>query len=994
MFPKFYKILLLTLFATSIAFSQAGRISGKVTDQETGEALVGANVILVGTSLGAATDINGEYVVNNVTAGQYNVRASYIGYQDMTISNLKVTSGLTAEANYKLNLKGFSTSDVVIVSERPLIEKSSTNAVRIIGGDDFSNLAERNLNAVVALQPGVVRQNGLTFIRGSRPDETGYTVEGSDVKNVLNRNGGSLVTLTPDALQEVLVQAGGYTAEFGNANAGIVSSEFRTGTSDYHFSLRAETDNFGNFPGEKFLGTYSYGYSDYVVTLSGPIFTDKLKLFISGENAFMRDNNPKFFESNPTAFSDGALLDTTKVYDTGFFGGSTSEYQYLTWDAGNIPGLMDNRYTINSTLLFDNNPLILRLATAFTKQSQRTANTNINLFNAGRLAQTDDSNLLLNLKGTYILSSNSFLDANIGYFDSRTKVHDPNFEDNFLAYSDSLAGAALGWNYTNYTSSPDPYDFYGFPFNRPGTLLSGYRKDHNNYFSGSLAYTGQLDVHALKIGGSFQRWTVRRYQQLDASDFLQVVRSNPDAARDSLANLIGTTMYTNMNNFGFDVFGNETDEEGLFAPKHPVLGSAYLVDRIEVNDIIINAGLRYDYIDMDSWAWTNPLLPTIDRITHLIPDSAFTDGSTFNYISPRLGFAFPVTDQTVFHLQYGKFVQSPSLDVAYRGVYQAAQQIVGANLFTNPIAYNPKPIRTTQYEIGFSHQFTDFAAFDITAFYKDIKGQLQYVVINTAPGALRSKYNVFANQDFATTKGLELSFKLRRIERVRAEMNYTYSSAQGTNSLSNSGVGSTEVNGNVPTMLIPLDYNQTHRGSIFLDYSFDKGDGGSILEQSGINVLFTFNSGHPFTYSQTGGLGQASAWTGGITPIGTGDTRGRRPIGPINSATTPWTYNVDLRIHKTINIFQLDFDIYFSVQNLLNTKNVTNVYDKTGNAYNDGFLNTEDGQNIIAGERYTDRFADLYRSINYGNRQSAFNVYGYDLFSAPRQMRLGVLINY
>lgn len=100
------------------------------------------------------------------------------------------------------------------------------------------------------MQPGVVRQNGLTFIRGSRPDETGYTVEGSDVKNVLNRNGGSLVTLTPDALQEVLVQAGGYTAEFGNANAGIVSSEFRTGTSDYHFSLRAETDNFGNFPGE------------------------------------------------------------------------------------------------------------------------------------------------------------------------------------------------------------------------------------------------------------------------------------------------------------------------------------------------------------------------------------------------------------------------------------------------------------------------------------------------------------------------------------------------------------------------------------------------------------------------------------------------------------------------------------------------------------------------------------------------------------------------
>ena len=563
-----------------------------------------------------------------------------------------------------------------------------------------------------------------------------------------------------------------------------------------------------------------------------------------------------------------------------------------------------------------------------------------------------------------------------------------------LAYSDSLIGSQYGWQYSNYTSSPEQYDFYGFPFNRAGTLVSAYRKDDNNYLNGSLAYTGQLEKHSFKLGASFQRWTVRRFQQTDPSNLLTVLRNNPDAARDSLAYFIGTTMFTTFNNYGYDVFGNETDESGNFAPKHPLFVSGYITDRIEVNDLIINAGLRYDYINMDSWAWSDPLLPAIDRITHLIPDSSLTEGDKFNYISPRLGFAFPVTDQTVFHLQYGKFVQSPSLDVAYRGVYQASRQIQGANLFTNPIAYNPSPIRTTQYEIGFSHQFTDFAAFDITAFYKDIKGQLQYAVVYTSPGALRSKYNVFANQDFSTNKGVELSFKLRRIERVRAEINYTYSSAQGTNSLSNSGVGSTEVNGNVPTVLIPLDYNQTHRGSIFLDYSFDKGDGGPVLEQSGINVLMTFNSGHPFTYSQISGLGQSSAWTGGLTPIGTGDTRGRRPIGPINSATTPWVYNIDLRVHKTVNIFNLDCDFYISVQNLLNTKNVINVYDKTGNAYSDGFLDSEAGKDIIAGSRYTERFADLYRALNYGNRQAALNVYGFDLFSAPRQLHFGVLINY
>ena len=994
MFSRFYKVLLLILFACSFTFAQTGRISGTVTDQQTGEPLIGANIIVVGTSLGAASDINGEYLITNLVAGQYNVKASYIGYTDVTVSNVLVTSGLTTRLNFTLQPTGLTTGEVVIVSERPLIDRTSTNALRRIGPEDMENLGLRSLNAIVQLQPGIVTQNGLTFIRGSRPDETGYTVEGSDTKNILNRNGGSLVTVTADALQEVLVQAGGYTAEFGNANAGIVSSEFKTGTKTYKFSFRAETDNLGNYPGEKFLGTYSYGYSNYVFTFGGPIVTDKLKIFLSAENTFDRDSR-KFFDANPLAFSDGALFDTTKVYDYGTFGGAKTDYQILKWDAANIPGNSNNRYTTNGTLVFDNNPLILRLAGAFTWRTGKGTNDIFNIFNSDRMTITDASSLLLNLKGTYLLESNSFVEAGLGFFDYREKVYDPFFKDNFLLYSDSLAAAEYGWKYANYYSAPPQYDFYGFPFNRPGTNLSRFRKDHNNYINASVSYTGQIQKHALKIGGSYQYWTVRRWDNGSPSNFLSTIRNNPDQARDSLSTLIGTTLFANFNNYGFDVFGNETsNNDGVFAPKHPTFLSGYVTDRFEISDLIINAGLRYDYIDMDSWAWEDPLNPGIDRVNHTIPDTSYRKGDTFSYLSPRLGFAFPVTDKTVFHLQFGKFVQSPSLDVAYRGVYISAQQIQGANLFTNPIAYNPSPIRTTQYEIGLSHQFTDFAALDITLFYKDIKGQLQYTVVNTAPGAIRSKYNVFSNQDFATTKGLELSFKMRRIERFSAGINYTYSSAQGTNSLSGSGIGSVEVNGNVPTVLIPLDYNQTHRGSFIVDFRFDKGDGGPILEQFGINLLLTFNSGHPFTYSTWAGLGQSSAWTGGLTPIGSGDTRGRRPYGPINSSTTPWVYNFDLRVDKTVNIYDFDFNIYVQVYNLLNTKNAINVYDKTGNANDDGFLNTPDAKTLIANPRYTERFADLYRAISLDNRAAAYNVYGFDVFGPPRQLVAGISVNF
>ncbi len=1030
MFRKFYTILLLMLFSCSFIMAQSGRVSGKVTDKETGEPLIGANVIIVGTSFGAASDVNGDYIIRQVQSGTYTLKASYIGYQDVTVSNVRVVSGLTAEQDFELSSSNITTGEVVIVSKRPLIEKSSTNAMRIVGSEDIAALPVRDVDKIVALQPGVVQQNGQTFIRGSRADETGYLVEGADVKNILNRNGGSLVDVTPDALQEILVQAGGYTAEYGNANAGIVSSDFKTGTNKYHFSVRAETDNLGNYNGlnysmnsagkmvadgtDKFLGTYSYGYSDYVLTMSGPLVTDKLKVFLSGQNKFTRDISPQFLYANPVAFSDGALLDTTKVYDTGFYSGKTDDYQYLTWNGGNMPGVMDNRYTVNGTVLFDNNPIILRLAGAYTWQRTRgetagiysTANTTlIDMFNTARLPMNDYSNILLNLKGTYLLSPSTFIEANINYYDSRHKTYDPIFGDNFLAYTDSLEGSKYGWEYPSYAAPPQPYDFYGFYFNRPGASLvapgnstangnlQNYTKDHNNYIGGSAAFTGQLDKHALKIGGSFQRWTVRRFQELDANNFLNTVRLYPDqaATTEGLKNLIATTLYRDYNNFGFDVFGNETDEEGEFAPKHPVLASGYVEDRIEVSDLIINAGLRYDFIDMDSWAWTNPQLPTIDSL-NTIPDSSLQTGDTYSYVSPRLGFSFPVTDKTVFHLQYGKFVQSPSLDVAYRGVYQAAQITSASNLFTNPIAYNPQPVRTTQYEIGFSQQITDFAAFDITAFYKDIKGQLQYSIIYTLPGAARSSYQAFVNQDFATTKGLEFALHLRRIERIRAEFTYTYSDAAGTNSFSGSGIGSLQSNKEVPTVILPLTYDQTHRGSLFLDYRFGKDDGGPILSQLGVNLLFTFNSGHPFTYARYTGLAQSSAWTGGLVPAQ--DPRNRRPLGPPNSASTPWVYNFDLRIDKTVNIANLDFNFYVSVLNLLDTKNVINVYQKTGNAYSDGFLNTTDGQQIIAGERYTQRFADLYQSLNYDNRTAALQTYGYDLFGPPRQLRVGVLINY
>jgi outer membrane receptor protein involved in Fe transport len=1006
MFRKIFTTVSIILLITSAAIAQTGRVVGKAVDQQSDEPLIGANIIIVGTSLGAATDVNGNFIISQVPPGNYNIKASYIGYQDVTVQGVNVIQGLSAEVNFRLPSSTIATGEVVIVSQRPIVEKSATNAIRIVSAEDLQALPVRTINSYLSLQPGVVEQEGNIYIRGSRPDETGYMLEGADVKNIYSRNGGSVVTVTPDALQEMLVQAGGYTAEYGNANAGIVQQSFKTGSEKYHFSIRGETDNFVN-GGDKFLGTYSYGYSDYVVTASGPLISNKIKVFLSGENNFTRDYAPMFFDGNPATYSNGELWDTTKLYDNGISGGNKGDSQVLKWDAGSIPGRMQNRYTVNGNILLDMKPLLVKLSGAFTDQKRRFNDPFVSyIFDLGRLPMVDLNNMLLSLKGTYFVSSNSFVEANVDYFDYRTKTYDPNFKDNVLSYDDSLAVSQYGWQYDSYTTPPQLYNFNGFPFLRPGSPIytyvtplarSGYNKTHWSYMGGSASYTAQYGGHEFKAGGSFQRWTLRRWTDAGFGGILNAIRLNPDIARNTaaLSDLIVQNSGTSLSNYGYDVFGNETSA-APFAPKHPLFASGYIQDKVELSDLIINAGLRFDYIKMDNWTISDLSNPFYNETNWTIPDSLLGTSKAFQYVSPRLGFSFPVTDRTIFHLQYGKFVQAPSLDLAYAGITYAAHVIQGGTAFGDPVAYNLQPVRTTQYEIGFTQQFTDFAALDLTAFYKDIKGQVQYELQQTVAGSLSQPYPIYSNQDFATTKGLELSVRLRRIERLRAELNYTYSDSRGTNSGTVSGFGAQQSGFPLPTVIVPLDFDQTHRGSLMLDYRFGKDDGGPILEQLGINLLLTFNSGHPYTIDQRAGLGQNSPWTGGVLSTGYyGDSRANKPLEPVNSSITPWEYNIDLRVDKTITFLNTDFNIYLIVLNLLNTKNVNNVYLATGNAYNDGFLQTSDAQSIIKNSNYGERFADLYKSLNLTNRQNTLaGNGGLDLFSNPRQIRLGILISY
>ncbi len=635
----------------------------------------------------------------------------------------------------------------------------------------------------------------------------------------------------------------------------------------------------------------------------------------------------------------------------------------------------------------------------------------LSVLNRERFSETDLSQNLFTGKLTHLLSNTTFYELSVSFFDRRTKTFDPRFGDDYLAYGDSLAvareyGPEFSENYRQRALGPVPYDVFNFPFFREGTRWTSFFQQKQNYISTNLDFTTQYKSHEIKFGGEFERWTVRQVGGMGRERLFNILLTQPDLARairngpsdPDYADAVFTWRRSgNINAYGYDVFGNEVDDDSEFhdGPKNPAQGAVYVQDKFEVGDLVVNAGLRFDFFDMDQQIPTNFEDPTFDLEDFNIPQNALEEVDAKTELSPRLGFAFPVTDRTVFHIQYGRFVQMPQFVNVYSGRGTTALLFGAGNFVTNPqLARELEPITTVQYEIGFNQALTDFTAFDLTAFYRDVKGQLQITRVTPDPGATAGSYVVFQNQDFATTKGLELSLTLRRTNRVSAFVSYTFSDAQGTGSFPNSNVGAVELDDPVPTVISPLDFSQRHRGSISFDYRFGRGDGGPILERLGANLLFTFNSGHPFTRSG-GGIAQQGPDQGGL--LNDNDPRGREALENIGASTTPWVSNLDLRVDKTVDVGPIDANFYVYVQNVFDTQNVLNVYSRTGNAFDDGFLTNPDLSADIV-QSGGDPYVFLYDLVNLQNRQHHWqlqpNGFNRDLFGTPREFRFGVSFEY
>ncbi len=957
-----FLFLLFAFLASNMLFAQAGKLVGKVIDLETGEALIGANVLLEGTSMGAATDENGDYIMLNVTPGTYTVKARFIGYREQITSNIRVSVNLTTEANFALPTEEYQTETIVVSAPKPLVDKNITNSTSVVKAEDIENLPVRGVNAIVATQAGVVSGRGGLNIRGSRSDATAYYVDGVLVTDPIF--GGSSSGVINNAVEEIQVQAGGYSAEFGGANGGIIATTTRVGGEKYDIGIEAISDAFVK-TGEDYLGGYSYGYTELVLTAGGPLIPgyNKIRFFLAGSNIFQR-TGANFYEG----------YDFQGIFDPSL--GESADTINLFYPGGQNVNSQNNNWQLQGNLTWDLNPFTIRINSNFRRTDGRNGTATFTFVDAleasSRAGLHEDHTWSSSLKLTHVLSANSFYDLIVNYVDDFSVDMDPFFKHDITMYGDSIANAEIGRQMQADGDNLNPLNMYGQSLAPGPTPYNNYTKQKFQSIGGKVNFLYQLGKHhEFKTGGEFTRYTAR-YYSLGPRTIASLAKSIADGDVYKI--------YNRVDNYGYDVYGNAVDVEGdIEAPRNPVFAAYYIQDKMEFTDLVLNVGFRLDYIDVDDQTFEDP-----SRVQFLpngqIDPSILKDIDPTLQVSPRIGISFPVTDRTVFHAQYGKFIQQSRLRDSYQGYNLIADNIRGGFAISSPVGFGIRPERTTSYEIGFRQQIGEVFAFDITGFYKDIKDQVQIRPIFAASDANHRQYYSWQNGDFATTKGVELKLDLRRVQRLSAQVDYTYSDALGTGSNPSTAFRTIWVSPTndpfYPQQIAPLDFNQTHRGFINVDYRFGSEDGpevlgSQILSNLGLNLLFSFNSG--FNFTRWDGFGNS-----------------RTPNEALNSSTTPWNFQLDLRLDKSFEFGPLDFNVYAWVINVLDIKNITNVYNISGDAIDDGWLASNEGSATTEGyRRYGDEYAqtytDLYRAASYGTGGN---------FGVPRQIRFGIRLNY
>ncbi|MFQ6114814.1 MAG: hypothetical protein ACE5NG_12160 [bacterium] len=740
---------------------------------------------------------------------------------------------------------------------------------RSLTGEDLQLLPFRGEpHDYYGLFSGTVVQDfrGTEFlhVRGSRPDELAYTFEGADVRSAFT--GLNMIRFIPEALERLTLNASPSASE-DNA-VGVLEHRLRQSGRDLKFTLRGETDRFTSDYNRR-LGTYSYGYFNYLLAAESKIVRDNSRFFAAAERETFDDHYRKFWDGFGVGGPDFPLVDQISGQTLQEVVGTDE----IVIQPGNIPNANSERFTINSSVSADFKPLVFRAVGALNFLSQQQNNTPIkDIFNPEHIPEFKQNAGLLSLQADYFGKKHLLAHVQFDLLRSNEKTVDPLFGDNFLLYRDSLAIVEKGVNWDSshrsssdsYIQGPGEFNFYQFPFSRPGELLAFYSKGEENYLAISGSVQKKLGNHYLNAGGSFQRRTLRRFAIGSSFSFMEAIREigrNPDELDEW--QLLKIRNSGDVRAFGYDIFGNKIEKNDAVndAPRHPTNYSLFLEEQFSTADLLLNIGVRYSSFSSDAMVFVDPINPQIEGSSTVegsnIPLTALESAPSHHFILPRFTAQINPNKQLSFQFQLGKYAQQ----VRLRDVYTSRAYLMwlfhGGYFINDPRGANAEPVQSTQTEFSVCYRPQLNLNLQTTLFHKTTNGLLETDRIITSPWSQAIDYNVLVNSGESTSKGVELNINYTSTG-FRTWVNYTLSDVRGFTSYPISNLRDVELEdpGGFNSKSDPpslLDFNQKHRGNLLISYKFDK-HAPPWLRQTGLHLLFRFNNGHDFTLYD-GGFG-------------------------------------------------------------------------------------------------------------------------------------------
>lgn len=939
-FIRFTLFGLLIVVGTSLLFAgNTGKIIGRVLD-DSGQPIPGVTILVVGTPRGAATDPDGRYAIIGIPIGTYTVQARGIGYNPKEVINVKVGADETTNINFNLTSDAVKMKEVVVSADFNLVNSLATSNTQTVSSKAIESIPNvKSVTDVLALQAGFVKQGSNLFLRGGRADEVQYIVDGIPSNNVSGGAGLSTsgsneelqkyyqgnsdgtvgggsggLAVSANAIQTLSVSTSGFDADYGNAQSGVVSIVTKSGQDHYTSSLQYRTDRVSSSNQNERYSSFTFGGPEPIT-----------KYIMPGLGVDIPGNLTFFFSTDidradgPYNFADNQFYHPVerKVELNGFLGGVLNGLGFRFRDN------QRNAFTFNSRFKYDMN------SSDQFSYGYRASLSTTHGYDQFFKFRADSSALSASLAILNSVSWNHFFSTNTFFRFSLAKLENKDGND--------VAGIKP-FEYSNAWQLRDPN---GDGFYELGTA-QGWFSSNTKVWTVKGDFNSQVHpLHLLKVGLEFN------YEEIISTSIDRPTVASTDSAGNVINPPFPAYKHRDRGEYpGYGIYRWATTA-------YPNRGAAYLQDNIEFSGLNIHVGMRYDYFDVGKQVYDPDWVAEWKAATinipaewedHQINRNTFLYYVTHGYVSPRLAIGYPVTERINFFFNYGHFLQFPDRRYYYRDPFGQGPE---KNLVGNPAL---KPRKTVSYEASFQDQFNDDMAFGVSAYYKDTFDYPSLIK--------RGNNNIYINFDYASTRGFDLTFTQRSGDNFSMSATYSYKQVKGRSSNELAGL----IN---PQFQLPretrLDWDQNHTANFLAAYRVGSKEDGKLFG------LPFFNN---YTVSLTWQLGSGLPYT----PFSLRTTA--RNVYLVNNETKPYTSTINISFKKGFLVMdRLNLAMTLDVTNLLNRRNVIDIFSYTGAPYKFGDVVDTD-PNIIY----------PYLSWEYRNNPAQFQ--------APRQVIFGLALNW